>query len=88
MTEQILAGVQVDPMRVSLIVLCVGAVAFLLRVIVALILEWAHGLSHAERGERLSLIPSPARNNLLVLKAEAREAESPRRVARTIGLRA
>jgi hypothetical protein len=68
-------------MRVALAVLCIGAVVFLLRVLLALVLEWARWPS---RGEK-----SQARGTLLVLKAEVPgQAELPRRAGQQIGLRA
>jgi hypothetical protein len=71
----------VDAMRVAMAVLCIGAVAFLLRVLIALVLEWARWPS---RGEK-----SRARGPLLAFKAEVLgKAEHTRGTAQQIGLRA
>jgi len=64
----------VDTMKVALVALCVGAVAFLLRVLLGLVQEWARWPS---RGEK-----SRTRGMLLILKAEVPgKSEHTRRIA-------
>lgn len=76
-------GVQVDPMRVVLVVLCVGTVGFLLRVLLALALEWVHWRSGDRKMDPSLYNPPETRESMLVL-----EAEPPRRAAGRVSLRA
>jgi hypothetical protein len=68
-------------MKVALAALCVGAVGFLLRVLIALVLEWARWPSREEK--------SRASGTLLVLKPEIPgKAEHTRKTDQQFGLRA
>ena len=68
-----------DQMKVAVAALCIGAVGFLLRVLVALILEWARWPSRREK--------SRARGKLLVLRSEVPgKSELPRRAVERISL--
>jgi hypothetical protein len=84
-----MTGVQVDAMRIILLALCFAAVGFLLRVLVALALEWSRWPSREKKTDLAGYNPSQVRGNLLVLRPEIPwETEHPRKAAARIGLRA
>jgi hypothetical protein len=62
--------VQVDAMRIILLALCFAAVGFLLRVLVALALEWSRWPSREKKTDLAGYNPSQVRGNLLVLRPE------------------
>ena len=69
-------------MRVALAVLCIGAVAFLLRVLMALLNEWTNQTSGPVRIYIAKFNPSRRRGQLVEIDAELKERAAARRSAR------
>jgi hypothetical protein len=64
-------------MRVVMAVLCVGAVAFLLCVLVALVREWMRLTSRTEMFYLSKFNPSEARGELVVMNSEDIKSRFP-----------
>lgn len=68
-------------MRVAIAVLCIGAVTFLLRVLVALAEEWMQSPRLRERLHLARLNSPQSRGELIVMNPEVRERQFPSRAA-------
>ena len=67
-------------MNIALVALCIGAVAFLTGVLIALIREALRVPRHRESADPARFTPSQVRGRLLVLKAQAPQRHGfPRR---------
>jgi hypothetical protein len=73
-------------MKVALAVLCIGAVTFLLRVLAALIKEWANVVRNERRTYSARPNPTRQRGLLIEMNSASGKQRSPRRTGERIAL--
>lgn len=73
-------------MRLDLVVICVAAVVFLLRVLAGLLKEWMAPAAQPRRMQVAKFCPSRKRGELTVIPMNPPKRQLPRKVGERIGL--